>query len=157
MTADVVPANGRHLAHGFPDSTFNRARALMLQYHSYPEAWRKLKVELEKWGQLVPGFTTIKEWGKADKDVIAAIQPHEKRDIGETFQDVAEDYAEAMIEARPHLSHSQIPVSYGIAADKPIAWAKAGVAASVQAIQINITDSKGGDAQFGPTVKSSED
>ena len=135
--------DGRQYHDGFPDHVFQRARCLLLQSGTYAHAYRRLKSELEG-KELAPSFRTIIRWGHADKDVMALMAAHEKDgDIGETFRDVAEDYAEGMIEARPHLSYSQMPVAYGIAADKPISWAKVGQSGPVIPIQINITDSQG--------------
>lgn len=131
--------DGRQYHDGFPPPVFQRARVLLLQSGTYAHAYRTLKAELEAKKELAPSFNTIMRWGHTDKDVMALMEAREKGGPGETFQAVADDYAEAMVEARPHLSYSQIPVAFGIAADKPIAWAKVGQAGTVQAVQFNVT------------------
>jgi hypothetical protein len=84
-------------------------------------------------------------WAKENEDVIARIDAHGKRDMERLAGEVALSSAEKMLIAieDEKVSHAQRAMDYGISMDKVIGLAKVGQAGPVQAIQINITDSKG--------------
>ncbi len=144
MTTELVPANGRHLAHGFPADVVSRGLQLMLESASIHQAQIQLGVELRARDKdaICPGWSTLLDWAREEKNVIARIHADRKRDMMALGYDACMVSGQRMLEALPKLPDSQIAVPHGIVWDKQIALLKDGTA-SLTAIQINITDSKG--------------
>lgn len=148
---DVVPQNGKHLPYGFPDSVVKRALVYCQESESVALGHRRLRAELELGGMPCPEYETVWMWVKQSKECYEAVTGPKKREMVAISEDVASEAAGRMIRALPGLSDSQIPVAYGIAMQRRTDWDKVGQAGNVQAVQINITDSKGESiGQFGP-------
>ena len=149
---EMVPQNGKHLPYGFPDSVVKRALMYCQESESVAQAHRRLRAEFEPWGLTCPGYETLWLWVKQSEECYAAVTGDKKREMVALSSEVAQEAAGRMIRALPGLSDSQIPVAYGIAMQRRTDWDKTGQAGNIQAIQINITDSKGEKIdQFGPT------
>ena len=144
MTSDVVPMNGRHLSHGFPDGVVQRGLELMLESASIHRAQLQLQVELraEDKDAVCPAWSTMMEWAREDKDVIARIHSDRKRDMVALGFDASMASGQRMLDVIPSLPDSQVAVPHGIIWQRQTDLLKEehGV---IQAVQINITDSKG--------------
>lgn len=138
---ELEPVNGDHLPNGYSDTVRVRALSLVAQSRSVASAYRALKVELEAKGQMAPGYVTVFEWSR-DSGVISE-GSEARKEIEALSGDVARDYAEAMIEARPHLSHSQIPVPYGISMQRYTDWMSAGHKGNQLNVQFNLVGHDG--------------
>lgn len=143
MTSEVVPQNGKHLPYGFPDEVVKRALMYCQESASVALGWRRLGAELELGGMPVPTYQTVWAWAREDKECYEAVLGPKKREMVALSSEVASEAAQRMIQALPGLSDSQMPVAYGIAMQRRTDWDKTDQAGNVQAIQINITDSKG--------------
>ena len=143
MTSELVP-NGRHLPHGFPDDVVQRALELMLESGSIHLAQQQLEREMvqEDKTAVVPAWSTMCEWARADDDVISQIHRDRKRDMVALGFDASIASGQRMLAALPNLPDSQIAVPHGIIWQRQTDLLKDG-AANVQAIQINVTDGKG--------------
>ncbi len=109
-------------------------------------AHKYLKAEMAAQGLEVPAWGTMWKWAKEHEDVISRIDAHEKRDMDRLASEVSLASAEKMltaIEEDEKVSHAQRAMDYGISMDKVIGLAKVGQAGTVQAVQVNIIDSKG--------------
>ena len=143
MTTDVKPANGKHLPYGFPEPIVQRALMYCLESRSVAIGHRRLKHELEGWGLPVPDYHSVWLWAKQSEECYTAVTGDRKREMVSLASDAASAASLRFLEALPGLSDSQLPVAYGIAKQRRTDWDNTDQAGNVQAIQINITDSKG--------------
>ena len=134
---ELVPLNGRHLPHGFPDGVVQRGLELMLESASIHQAQLQLGREMlaEDKEAVVPAWSTLMEWARTDKDVIARIHSDRKRDMVALGFDACMASGERMLGALPNLPDSQIAVPHGIIWDKQTALIKEGPA-NIQAVQV---------------------
>lgn len=144
MTGELVPTNGRHLPHGFSDEVVQRSLELILESGSIHLAQLALERELraEDKDAIVPAWSTLCEWARAHEDVISHVHRDRKRDMVALGFDASMASGQRMLQALPNLPDSQIAVPHGIIWQRQTDLLKDGPA-NVQAIQINITDSKG--------------
>ena len=153
MASELVPTNGRHLPHGFPDWVVERAVVLMLETTSVHQAQRILEREMlaKDWAALVPAYDTLLMWARQHKDVIPAIHGDRKRDMIAVSSDAAQAWGVRALEAatardehgKYAVSHRESAYHYGIAMQRRTDWDKTGQAGPSTAIQINITGPKG--------------
>lgn len=137
---ELVPLNGRHLPHGFPDDVVQRGLELMLESGSIHLAQLELEREMVAQDKdvVVPAWSTMCEWARAHEDVMSHIQRDRKRDMVALGYDAAMASGERMLKVIPGLPDSQMAVPHGIVWDKQIALIKEGPG-TVQAVQFNVT------------------
>lgn len=143
MTSELVP-NGRHLPHGFSDDVVSRGLVLMQETLSVHTAQLRLEAEMkaEDKDALCPAWDTMLMWARQHKDVIQGIHGDRKRDMVALGFDASMASGQRMLKAIPNLPDSQVAVPHGIVWQRQTDLLK-DETGNVQAIQINITNSKG--------------
>lgn len=141
---ELVPLNGRHLPHGYSDEVVQRGLELMLESGSIHLAQLQLEREMQDEDKdvVVPAWSTMCEWARANKDVISQIHRDRKRDMVALGFDASMASGQRMLGALPNLPDSQVAVPHGIIWQRQTDLLRDQVGAGV-AVQINITDSKG--------------
>ena len=152
---ELVPLNGRHLPHGFPKDVVQRGLELMLESGSIHQAQLRLGAELRVRDEraICPGWSTLLDWARENKDVIARIHADRKRDMVALGYDASMASGQRMLAAIPNLPDSQIAVPHGIVWQRQTELIKEGPAV-VQAIQLNV--SAGGQAEANPWSKDKD-
>ena len=139
----LVPKNGKYLPYGFPDSVVRQALLYCKESESVALGWRKLRAEMESGDMPVPDYHTVWQWTRDDEECYQAVTGPKKREMIAISEDVAVLAAERFMQAIPNLSDGQTAVPYGIAMQKRTEWDRVAGPGNIQAIQINIHDSKG--------------
>ena len=113
---DVVPLNGRHLPHGFPDDVVQRGLVLMQETLSVHTAQLQLEAELKAGNPeaLTPAWDTMLGWAREHKDVIQGIHGDRKRDMVALGFDASMASGQRMLKVLPNLPDSQVAVPHGI-------------------------------------------
>ena len=152
---ELVPLNGRHLPHGFPDDVVQRGLELMLELGSVHQAQLQLAREMLVGDKdaVVPAWTTMLGWARENKDVIERIHADRKRDMVALGYDASIASGQRMLAAIPNLPDSQIAVPHGIVWQRQTELIKEGPA-MVQAIQLNV--STGGQGAANPWSKDKD-
>lgn len=130
-----VPLVGQ--APGYPAEIVQRALELVEERGVMFQGYKALVREMADQGLVAPDYSTVWHWVREREDVMSRIQATEKREMVGLSQEVAVAASGRMLEALPELSHSQIPVAYGIAMQRRTDWENAGSKAPQMAVQFN--------------------
>ena len=118
----------------FDDEVVTRALSLMLSTNSVRQAHEILKEEMDE----PPAYKTLTQWGRTNTEVVEALHRSRKDQMVAVASDVAEAYAERMLEVVDELSPSQIPVAYGISMQRRTDWESTGNKGNQMNVQFNL-------------------
>ncbi len=122
----VVPLAFHHFPRDYDQETYHRALTLIEETGNIARAHRTLKAELEAQGKPVPSYDTLWRWAEKSKDLIDKVRADKREEIVAVAGEVALAMAERLLETYEDLSPGQLPVAFGIAMDKRMAWDNAG-------------------------------
>lgn len=147
MNGDVVPAGGRCLPHGYPESIVQRALMYCMESQSVAAGHRRLKAELEGWGLTpIPDTHSVWEWVKQSEECLSAVTRADKREMIALTSDAARAWALRAVEAAEArhedgsyvVLHRESAYHHGIAMQRRTDWDKVGQAGPTVAVQFNL-------------------